>query len=142
MLPITDGELGGDEIEADERPHETREVVVEDADDVPRHSTQVPRRVRITKIDLARHGFTPGCPRCAELELGRVDSVKNHNAVCRARMYNKFETEKHEKYTKVRAIMNIVNRVVVNITVLAMVSQPEVRSAHMAHRQSCWSSVI
>ena len=103
MLPITDGELGGDEIEADERPHETREVVVEDADDVPGHSTQVPRRVRITKLDLARHGFTPGCPRCAELELGRVDSVKNHNAVCRARMYNKFETEKHEKYTKVRA---------------------------------------
>ena len=77
--------------------------MVEDVDDDHAQHGQVPRRVRITKKDLARHGFTQGCPRCADLELGRVDSRKNHNAECRARMYGKFEAEKNQKYAKVRA---------------------------------------
>ena len=63
----------------------------------------VPRRVRITMKDLKRYGFTGGCPRCADLELGRARSTKNHNEECRSRLYKKFQEETHEKSAKVRA---------------------------------------
>ena len=52
--------------------------------------------------DLAHHGFTAGCTRRADLELGRVDSKKKHNGECRARMYGKLGAEKYEKYAKDR----------------------------------------
>ena len=35
-------------------------------------------------------------------KLGRVDSKKNHNGECRARMYSKFEAGKNEKDAKVQ----------------------------------------
>lgn len=55
--------------------------------------------------DLKRHEFTGGCPRCADLELGKAKTTKAHSEECRARIYRKFQDEKHEKYTKVRTEM-------------------------------------
>ena len=106
LTPVDDGELNSDDIEASEQPHEAEGegTAGEGEPDVP-EAHPVPRRVRITAKDLKKHGYTPGCPRCADLEYGKADSRKNHNDVCRARMYKKFEEEKNIKYVRVREEM-------------------------------------
>ena len=102
LAPVQDAELDSDDKEASEQPHEPNEDVPAQVT-VEKDEPQAPRRVRITMKDLKRHGFTGGCPRCADLEYGRMNSRKNHSEECRACMYNKFEDEKHDQYLKVRA---------------------------------------
>ena len=97
LTPVHDGELDSDEIEATEQPHEPNEETTADTVEDDGGEPQVPRRVRITMKDLKRHGFTGGCPRCADLELGKAKTTKIHSEECRARIYRKFQDEKHEK---------------------------------------------
>ena len=50
------------------------------------HGGYIPRRTRITKSDLAVHGYTAGCPACLTARLD--DGIKrgNHSEECRARL--------------------------------------------------------
>ena len=69
LTPVDDGELNSDDVGASEQPHETEGegTAGEGGPDVP-EAHAVPRRVRITAKDLKKHGYTSGCPRCADLE--------------------------------------------------------------------------
>ena len=45
----------------------------------------VARRTRITPVDLAAHGYTPGCPGCEAVQLGHSQRT-NHTEACRKRL--------------------------------------------------------
>ena len=96
LTPVDDGEMDPDEVDASEQQHEAEgEGHAEEGEhDVP-DAHAVPRRVRITITDLKKHGFTAGCPRCADLEYGKASPRKNHNEDCRVRLYKKFKEEKN-----------------------------------------------
>ena len=107
LAPVDDGELGSDEIDASEQPHEAEgEGSAEEGEPSVPVAHAVPRRVRMTVKDLKKHGYTSGCPRCADLGYGKANSRQNHNENCRARLYKKFEEEKNIKYVRVREERN------------------------------------
>ena len=56
--------------------------------------------LRITRKDLETHGFTEGCPRCTQIELGNCQTGSNHSVVCRARVYARMHATKDPKLLK------------------------------------------
>ena len=58
----------------------------------------VPRRARITKEDLIKHGYTPGCPGCVAAQLPeRSRGFRNHSEACRQRMSDLIPEERQQK---------------------------------------------
>ena len=108
LRPVDDNEVGADDIEISENPHDysardadAPEPATADApDDV---DAEVFKRIRITKADCIKYGYTGGCPRCADLEFGKANSKKAHNEECRTRMYRRFEQEKDAKWIRVQS---------------------------------------
>ena len=45
------------------------------------------RRARIKKEDLDRYGYTEGCPRCMNTQVGDTISTSNHWESCRRKIY-------------------------------------------------------
>ena len=45
------------------------------------------KQIRITRADMDMFGSTPGCPRCANIELGLYKTKRMHSHECRLRMY-------------------------------------------------------
>ena len=56
--------------------------------------------LRITKADLERYGFTPGCPRCLNTQVGDVSSSSNHWESCRRRVYQQMYHQEDPKLLK------------------------------------------
>ncbi len=54
--------------------------------DLPRADAkdELPRKLYVKRSDLQSHGYTPGCPGCKALALGRTQVA--HNSVCRNRV--------------------------------------------------------
>ena len=75
--PNIDGDIW---IEETPNPHERLETDVElvprpmDAEDLEKKDRAV-QRIRITKNDLLRYGYTEGCPKCQDLEAGKKFSA-------------------------------------------------------------------
>ena len=119
--PTPDEELTPDDIEASEAPHDFAEAEVdpEAAEPSPRRQraeeTQsderepLPpeqaalRRIRITRPDIERFGYTPGCPRCTAMEVGDHESTAGHNDTCRTRMYGEYKRTNHPKWRRAMA---------------------------------------
>ena len=49
------------------------------------------RHIRLTLQAFRRFGFTPGCPRCLDLEAGAFRTDRHHNNDRRLRMYLAFK---------------------------------------------------
>ena len=50
--------------------------------------------------DLVKHGCTDGCPRCRDLQGGRIHTQANHSEECRARIYGQWEATGDAKWKK------------------------------------------
>ena len=59
------------------------------------------REIRITKRDLDRFGYEPGCPRCEDIQQGKANTRRHHNDACRMRMYCHFHDTNHPKWKAV-----------------------------------------
>ena len=107
LRPVDDNEVGADDIESSEKPHDysardadAPEPATADApDDV---DAEVFKRIRITKADCIKYGYTGGCPRCADLEFWKANSkrhtMRNAELACieglsRRRMRSGFESK-------------------------------------------------
>ena len=80
-----DGHMIGDQPDAEE----AQEVPERAKEDIPEHVPvieAIPSRTRITKADLAIHGYTEGCLGCRNVQ-NNAKKVQAHNEVCRERMY-------------------------------------------------------
>ena len=56
--------------------------------------------MKITKEFIDKYGQTPGCIKCARIELGR-NSIAAHSEECRQRIYKKFQSEADENWARV-----------------------------------------
>ena len=63
------------------------------------------RHMRITMKDLKRYCFTPGCPRCADMERGHTRTNKHHKDECRLRMYSEYERNDDPKWRAVKHLL-------------------------------------
>ena len=61
------------------------------------------RQIRITMKDLKKYGFSPGCPRCLDLEAGFHQTRRNHSDTCRLRMYSQFYEHNDPKWKAVES---------------------------------------
>ena len=57
----------------------------------------VPRRARITKADLVKYGFTPGCPACLSAQLEDGIRMGGHSEECRKRIEMSMPGEKVDR---------------------------------------------
>ena len=73
------------------------DVAIEENPAAPQEIPEVPpvevqvRRMKVTKEDIRRFGYTPGCPGCTAI-AGRK-SAQGHNDLCRSRIEGKLEQE-------------------------------------------------
>ena len=64
----------------------------------PEEVVKLDRHLRITLKDLQTYGFTPGCPRCNDLQNGKYNSAKHHTNECRLRVYLAYQEHDHPKW--------------------------------------------
>ena len=50
--------------------------------------------------DLMAHGYTGGCPRCADLEYGRTRTRKEHSEQCRMRFYDIYKATEDAQWAR------------------------------------------
>ena len=76
-----------DDIEGTENPHDYDPADVPDTEAAARESPTFtePKRKKITKEFIDKCGQTPGCIKCAHIELGRK-STAAHSDECRQRI--------------------------------------------------------
>ena len=55
-------------------------------------------RLRITLRDLNKYGFTEGCPRCTDLQAGKLRTNSHHSAQCRERVEAALQFEDAPKW--------------------------------------------
>ena len=75
------------------------EVEGEGITEEPLLKEMIPRRVKITKYDLSKYGFTAGCPGCIAANRGLV---VNHSEKCRKRIEQLIEENELERTGKAR----------------------------------------
>ena len=63
----------------------TPTAVITIPDPRPIETTYVPRSISLRAQDFAKHGYTAGCPSCAQIVTG-IGTRKPHSVECRARM--------------------------------------------------------
>lgn len=96
---IRASQTGGPPEQADEQAPEHDSDLREPLPPVPAAEL---KKVRITKVDLEKYGYTPGCPRCARLEYGQSQTRVPHNDECRLRMYRRYQREGDVKWRRAR----------------------------------------
>ena len=69
------------------------------------------RRMKITKTDIYKYSFTPGCPGCRALEAKKPS--QNHNDICRARIEARL-SEEEEGRTRVEKRKNVISEAMVD----------------------------
>ena len=103
MKSAVDGQPSPGDIGRADNPHAfvAGEVVPapREVDPAPRERREelLRRKVRITQKDIDKHGTTPGCSRCADLDLGNRLSTKTYSEACRQRFYNLFKASDDAK---------------------------------------------
>ena len=55
-------------------------------------------RVRITRQDLVKHGFSKDCRLCVDLEAGKHFTEESHSEECRLRIFSEWESHKDPKW--------------------------------------------
>ena len=63
------------------------------SDEMKRRAVQ---RIRITKNDLMRYGYSDDCPKCQDLRKNQIFTGKHHSEMCRYRLYAEFQ--KRQRY--------------------------------------------
>ena len=104
--PNSDGQLDAEWIEETANPHER------DALDLELVQRQRPlehegtlkalQRMKITRNDLLRYGYSEGCPKCADMRNGNLLTNKAHSDECRYRIYADFEANDDPKGRQVQ----------------------------------------
>ena len=91
-------------IEAAPDPHEFIDHDVELAPSSPHPDVEAraAMRLRLTRNDFLKYGFTDDCPKCANMQTGRTLDSGNHSEACRYRMYADFEKNEDPKWRRVR----------------------------------------
>lgn len=102
--PVPNDDLNADDVEATENPHDYDPADIPDteaaAPEVDRpHSDH--RRMKITQEFLNRYGKTPGCVKCASIELGERCTAA-HNEECRRRIYQRFKDDAGQDWARVQ----------------------------------------
>ena len=110
LCPNIDGNQDADWIESEVNPqaeHFDEDIARGSAEVAEGQSAAppppVPRgvaRLRITKHDLMRYGYTPRCRRCNEVRAGRIHTKDNHSEECRSRIYAEWESHKDAKWVR------------------------------------------
>ena len=95
--PVPSGNNAYENVEKNEDPHAMADFEQVDKKD-KEFADKTRRRIRITKADLDKYGFTSGCPRCADLQSGARDSTHNHSEDCRFRIYGEWEAKSDPKW--------------------------------------------
>ena len=105
-----DGEQDiGDGIEELIDPHANKDadLIVESA--VPEGPNQdglsLDGQVRITAKDLRTYGYTTGCPRCTDIQAGRLKTNRHHSAECRLRIYLHYGETEHPKWKRYKHLL-------------------------------------
>ena len=57
-------------------------------------------KARIIQKDLDKHGTTPGCPRCSEIDVGNRLSKGTHSEACRHSFYDLFKSSDDSKWAR------------------------------------------
>ena len=57
------------------------------------------RKIRITKTDLDKYGYSDNGPRCEALRAGALDTNKHHSEDCRFRMYGEWQANNDPRWT-------------------------------------------
>ena len=92
-------------------PHAHADEALGEADDIGAEVIdedglkKLDRQIRLTAKDFRRFGFTPGCPRCLDLEAGAFRTERHHNDDCRLRMYLAFREANNAKWRAVRHLV-------------------------------------
>ena len=68
----------------------------------PIETNYVPRSMSLRAQDFSRHGYTAGCPSCAQIVTG-IGTRKPHSPECRARMEALIAQEEEEGNKRVQA---------------------------------------
>ena len=99
--PILDGDEGDAWVEGTANPHEPVDLDVElvarpasEAEEVKQRAVQ---RIRITKNDLMRYGYSANCPKCADMQKNNNLTLKHHTEKCRWRLYKEFQANNDPK---------------------------------------------
>ena len=104
--PISDGQQDAEWVEESAKPHEHVELDVEmqagRREDVQQAKEKANVRLKITKNDLDKYGFTPGCRKCKAIQDGRQLSGLVHSDECRYRLYAEYESHNDPKWVKAR----------------------------------------
>ena len=81
-----------------------RSVLDAEAEDA-RRTKAMRSQVRITNRNIKLYGYTPGCPRCNDLEHGQSKTHKEHSDEFRLRMYLTSQTIEDPEFNAVRHIL-------------------------------------
>ena len=110
LCPNIDGNQDADWIESEVNPQAEHfdEDIARDSAEVaegqsaapPPPVPKGPLRLRITKHDLSKYGYTTGCRRCNELRAGRIHTKDNHSEECRSRIYSEWEANNDVKWVR------------------------------------------
>ena len=79
-----------------------------DAMDDEQEKARHQKQIRITQKDLATFGYTEGCRRCDEMRRGvshKNSKCRDHTDECRLRLYLAYKEGNHEKYNRVRHLI-------------------------------------
>ena len=118
MCPNPDGNQDSTWVEAEIAPHEHAHdpSIDQQADDTnqpgsaPAKMLDVDRgkqRIRITKQDLVKYGYSPGCKRCLDIQAGKHLTREHHSEECRYRLYSEFETHHDAKWESAKRELGI-----------------------------------
>ena len=103
------GEDMNPEIEAAPQPRVDRDFeersVLDYDDENARRIRAMRSQVRITNRDFELHGYTPGLPRCNDLEHSKSKTHREHSDECRLRMYLTWQSNEDPKIKAVQHIL-------------------------------------
>ena len=94
--PVPSGNTAYDKVEKSEEPHamaDFEQVDKQDQDFVEK----LKRKIRITKTDLDKYGYSDNCPRCEALRAGALDTNKHNSEDCRFRIDGEWQTNNDPK---------------------------------------------
>ena len=86
-----------EKVEKGDEPHAMSDFEQVDKQD-QKFVEQMQRRIRVTKKDLEKYGFSPNCPRCEAIQRGVVDPQQHHTEDCRFRIYSEWEQHNDPKW--------------------------------------------
>ena len=112
--PNSDGPADDVWLEETAYPHELADLDVElvarpaGADQELRKKAA--SRIRITKNDLLRYGFTHDCPKCNDVQANNNFTGRRHTEECRWRLYSESESNNDPKWRTVGRELGLVDQ--------------------------------